>query len=302
MAEPPDVARAAEPGLSGLLRGFRHARRLSQLKLALAAGVSARHVCFLETGRAVPQRATLVKLARALVLPPHDQAALMRAAGFAALLGASEVAALPGDSHLGVLVRLLEQLDPYPAALVNGRWDLLVPNEGLTRLFDGAFRLGLFPRGPFELVHADRANFARLLFGSGGLRPHLANWNEVAATVRRQLRDEAAWVGWPLTELLSAAVITDPEPLAPPAFPMETHFIVKGHTVRFLATVLILGTPRHLKIRGLRIEYFWPADAESRTRYLRFVDRARFGASRTHAGPVPEHCRAGLEDQLTGQC
>jgi transcriptional regulator with XRE-family HTH domain len=46
-----------------LLRKWRHERRLSQLELAIRAGVSARHVSFVETGRTVPSRAMVLRLA-----------------------------------------------------------------------------------------------------------------------------------------------------------------------------------------------------------------------------------------------
>jgi len=60
-------------GVGPLLRRWREARRLSQLELALDAEVSARHISFLETGRAEPSRAMLLTLANVLDVPLRER-------------------------------------------------------------------------------------------------------------------------------------------------------------------------------------------------------------------------------------
>jgi transcriptional regulator with XRE-family HTH domain len=54
---------------SALLREWRIRRRLSQLDLTIGADVSSRHVSFIETGRSVPSRAMVLRLAAALEVP-----------------------------------------------------------------------------------------------------------------------------------------------------------------------------------------------------------------------------------------
>src|SRR6478735_5061889 len=71
------------PPVGTLLRDWRQRRRLSQLDLALHADVSARHISFLETGRAQPSREMLLRLAEQLDVPLRDRNALLLAAGFA---------------------------------------------------------------------------------------------------------------------------------------------------------------------------------------------------------------------------
>jgi transcriptional regulator with XRE-family HTH domain len=68
---------------SALLKYWRGARGMSQLDLALAADVSARHVSFLESGRARPSEGMLLRLMATLGLPLRDQNAMLRAASFA---------------------------------------------------------------------------------------------------------------------------------------------------------------------------------------------------------------------------
>src|SRR5262249_16430935 len=70
-------------GVGPLLRRWRESRHLSQLDLALEAEVSARHVSFLETGRALPSRAMLLTLSNVLDVPLRERNVLLQAAGFA---------------------------------------------------------------------------------------------------------------------------------------------------------------------------------------------------------------------------
>src|SRR5690349_25096264 len=66
-----------------LLRTWRERRRLSQLELAGAADISARHISFLETGRSVPSRGMLLRLAERLQIPLRERNALLLSAGYA---------------------------------------------------------------------------------------------------------------------------------------------------------------------------------------------------------------------------
>src|SRR5262245_43847671 len=70
-----------------LLRQWRLARHLSQLALATEAGISTRHLSFLETGRAQPSREMVQLLAGMLDVPLADRNALLIAAGYAAVYG-----------------------------------------------------------------------------------------------------------------------------------------------------------------------------------------------------------------------
>ena len=51
------------------LREWRQRRHLSQLDLAVDAEISGRHLSFVETGRAVPSREMVLKLAERLEVP-----------------------------------------------------------------------------------------------------------------------------------------------------------------------------------------------------------------------------------------
>src|SRR5215831_18767161 len=68
-----------------VLRRWRTVRRVSQLDLALDAGISTRHLSCVETGRAKPSREMVLRLAEALRVPLRERNALLLAAGYAPL-------------------------------------------------------------------------------------------------------------------------------------------------------------------------------------------------------------------------
>src|SRR5688500_7239295 len=98
-----------------LLRSWRQRRRLSQLELSLGTGVSARHLSFLETGRAGPSRDMVLQLAEHLEVPLRERNLLLAAAGFAPAypqrpLDAPEMASVREAMDL-----VLRSHEPYPA-------------------------------------------------------------------------------------------------------------------------------------------------------------------------------------------
>src|ERR1700682_220605 len=120
---------------SSLLKHWRNVRRLTQIELAGDANVSARHLCFLETGRAQPSREMVQLLGNALDLPLEERNALNVAAGFMPAYGDQ---GLPADNLQHVrqaLDFILRQQEPYPGIVIDGRWDVRIRNEASVRLF-----------------------------------------------------------------------------------------------------------------------------------------------------------------------
>jgi transcriptional regulator with XRE-family HTH domain len=58
---------------------------MSQLDLALETGTSSRHLSCVETGKTVPSRQMVTRLAEALKMPLRERNALLLAAGYAPL-------------------------------------------------------------------------------------------------------------------------------------------------------------------------------------------------------------------------
>src|SRR5262245_18584795 len=105
-----------------LLRHWRSARRLSQLALAAEAGISARHLSFLETGRARPSREMVLRLAQTLDVPLRQQNAMLFGAGYAPAYDERRLAAPDLEHVRRALGLILDHQEPYPALVADGRW------------------------------------------------------------------------------------------------------------------------------------------------------------------------------------
>jgi transcriptional regulator with XRE-family HTH domain len=141
----------------GLLRDWRRRRRMSQLDLALRAGVSARHLSFVETGRSQPSRTVLLSLADALQVPMREQNVLLLAAGYAPMFGERRFEDPEMDAAADAIRAVLRGHEPYPAHAIDRHWNLVLANEAFGVLLEGVseellrppinvLRMGLHPR------------------------------------------------------------------------------------------------------------------------------------------------------------
>src|SRR3982751_4465187 len=112
-----------------LLRDWRVRRRLSQLDLALQAGVSARHVSFVETGRSRPSAEMVLHLAEGLDVPLRDRNRLLLAAGHAPVFEQHDLEEAGMAPVRNAIQQILDGHDPYPAVVVNGEWEMLAGNR-----------------------------------------------------------------------------------------------------------------------------------------------------------------------------
>lgn len=131
------TALVQDAGVGGLLRDWRRRRRISQLELAMRAHSSARHISFVETGRARPSEEMVLRLAEHLQVPVRERNALLLAAGYAprfteTALDDPAMAALRDG-----LERLLRGYEPYPAVVVDGTYTMVAANSGVTMLAQG---------------------------------------------------------------------------------------------------------------------------------------------------------------------
>src|SRR5271154_1530372 len=127
----------SSPAVGQLLRDWRTRRRLSQLDLANVAGISTRHLSFVETGRSRPSREMVLHLADQLEVPLRERNALLIAGGFAPTFHATDFAAPEMQPVREAVDRLLSAHEPYPAILVDRRWTLVTANQAATVLVDG---------------------------------------------------------------------------------------------------------------------------------------------------------------------
>jgi transcriptional regulator with XRE-family HTH domain len=150
-----------------VLRHCRGSAGLSQMALALEAGISARHLSFLESGRAAPGRGVVAKLAAALRLAETARNALFASAGFAPLPGREE----DRPERAEALARLIQNFDPHPSALAGPGGRICVVNRGMQAL-----------HAALTGSHAELGGMtaAELALGPSGLGPFLTNRDELA--------------------------------------------------------------------------------------------------------------------------
>jgi transcriptional regulator with XRE-family HTH domain len=247
---------------AALLRWWRAQRGLSQLALAERAGISQRHLSFLELARAHPSRDMVEQIANALDIPLRQHNALLVAAGFAPQwretdLGAPELAAVNT-----ALDYVLAQQEPYPAVVVDRHWNLLRANKGAERLVE-------FLVGP--LAADAKVNLAGALVAPDILKPYLANWQEVVRYFIRSVEADAATDGTEETAALlarlrsydgvSEAMARAPQTANAPVLPM--HFRKGETSLKLFTTVATLGTPQDITLQELRIESFFPIDTDT---------------------------------------
>jgi transcriptional regulator with XRE-family HTH domain len=247
-----------------LIAQWRHARRKSQLALALDADVSSRHLSFLESGRAKPSREMVLRLADVLDVPLRERNELLLSAGFAPLYRETDWAAPEMHEARRALELILARQEPFPAVVMDRHWNLVLGNRGATRFFSWLVDLAQQPSPP---------NVLRLLFHPDGVRPFVTNWEEVAhALVQRVHREAVGGVPDEATRALLDEILGYPGVparwrapdfrVAPPPF-MPVRFAKDDRAFRFFSTVTTLGTPYDITLQEMRIESFFPADAET---------------------------------------
>ncbi len=252
--EPVTTARVQSPPFGTLMRQWRQRRRLSQLDLAIEADVSSRHVSFMETGRSLPSRAMVLRLAAVLDVPMREQNHLLLAAGLAPVYAERSLT----DPDMAAVSRgvdtVLEAYEPYPCLAVDRGWNIVAANVGA-----GVLMQGIAP----GLLQAPNA--LRISLHPNGLASRIRNLGQWRHHVVGRLRREVAVSGSArLADLLA-------EIEAYPGGFDETHdfggVVVPlqldgsdGSVLTFLSTVTTFGTALDLTAAELSIEAFLPAD------------------------------------------
>ena len=244
------------------LRDWRQRRRLSQLDLALEADISAKHLSFLETGRARPSREMVLHLSERLDIPLRERNVLLLSAGYAPVF-AQRPLDDPALRHVRHAVDLvLKGHEPYPAIAVDRHWTLTAHNAAVPALIGSADPSLMQPP----------VNVLRLSLHPKGLAPRIANLPEWRAHLLMRLRqqidvtadgelikllDELS--GYPAPGGGKAPRATLKEDYAGVVVPVQ--FITDAGVLSFFSTTTIFGTPVDVTLSELAIESFFPADA-----------------------------------------
>jgi transcriptional regulator with XRE-family HTH domain len=248
---------AASPARVGpLLRDWRRRRRLSQLDLALEAGVSARHVSFVETGRSRPSPEMVLHLAEQLDVPLRDRNGLLLAAGYAPVYEERDLEAPDMEPVRAALDLVLRGHEPYPAAVVDRTWELIQGNRGIGLLIEGV--------DP-ELL-APPVNVLRVSLHPRGMAPRVLNLADWRAHLLERLERQIAATGDASLETLRRELEAYPAPAANGAGPdlgdvcIPLRLRTPHGDLSFISTVATFGTAVDITVAELAIESFFPAD------------------------------------------
>ncbi|MBC7897361.1 MAG: helix-turn-helix transcriptional regulator [Cytophagaceae bacterium] len=254
-------APTADSAVGRLVRAWREKRRLSQLSLALEAGISARHLSFVETGRSRPSAELVMTLADYLQVPLRERNELLLAAGFAPRYPELELTSPDMAAVHRQIERLLAAHEPYPGVALDRHWNVVLANASARRMMlllppslsqptINMFRASLHPDG-FSAVTSNFDAWGRYLVG--------------------ELERLAASTFDAGTDALLAEVLDYPNvrtlrrtPARP--VPAEERLLVPcvlslgGARLSLFTTLMTFGSPRNVTLAELTIELFYPAD------------------------------------------
>jgi transcriptional regulator with XRE-family HTH domain len=250
------------PSAGTLLREWRQRRNLSQLELALRSAVSARHLSFIETGRARPSREMVLHLAERLDVPLRERNRLLLAAGFAPVFGERSLEESEMAPVRGALERFLSAHEPFPAVVVDRRWNVVAANRGIFYV----------NRDVAPELRAPPANALRIALHPNGLAPRISNLADWSGFVVSRLRREIDATGDPELEALYEELVGYPgvsvEDVHPDA-PRQDEIMLKYELrlddadLSLFCTFTTFGTARDLTLAELTIVAFYPANAET---------------------------------------
>ena len=261
-------------GFGDLLRYWRDVRGVSQLDLSLEAGVSQRQISFIESGRSVPGRHTILALAQTLDVPLRERNALLLAAGYAPVYSEAAWNAQEMHSVVRALERVVRQHEPFPAIVMDRNWNVLMTNDAAPRFFNHFIDMAA-RQGPRNMLH--------LIFDPQGMRPFVADWDNVSRSLlQRVYRESVGHVIDGGTRALLDELLSYPDvprdwktyhtPSAMPVVPLG--FISQGMILRYFSMVTSVGAPQNVAAQELRLECMFPADdaTEERHQQLFAVD------------------------------
>src|SRR5215212_9321105 len=196
------MATAAASNVGPLLRDWRKRRRLSQLDLALEAGVSARHLSFVETGRARPSPDMVLQLAERLDVPLRNRNQLLLAAGHAPVFEQHDLKDPEMAPVRQAIDLILDGHNPYPAVVIDRAWEMLGANRAVALLTDGV--------AP-ELLEPP-VNVLRVSLHPDGVAPRIANLGEWRGHLLDRLERQIALTGDPALTSLMEELLAYPAP------------------------------------------------------------------------------------------
>jgi len=238
------------------LREWRQRRHLSQLDLAVDAEISARHLSFVETGRATPSREMVLKLAERLDVPLRERNVLLVAAGFAPAFPQRSLDDPMLKSARQAIDLVLKAHEPNPALAYDRHWNLVTANRMVAPLLDGI---------PERLL-GQPLNVLRLAFHPEALAPRTVNLAEWCGHLLERLHRQCEATADPELIKLYNDLKAYPMPARAAPLPPDNNVAIplrlrhKGEVLSFISTTMVFGTPVDVTLSELALETFFPAD------------------------------------------
>ncbi|MBX2855356.1 MAG: helix-turn-helix transcriptional regulator [Rhodobacteraceae bacterium] len=251
------------------MKSWRLRRHISQLDLALDAGMSQRHISFLETGRSKPSRYAVRQICEALEMPAAEHDMMLVSAGFAPQAADMSWSADVRAAVDASVDHVLEGHNPYPAVSIDRIWNLQKANESALKFFS-------------EMGGAGQPNLLLEVMSPGELRDKIANWKEVTRALFRLLDLEVARRPHDqegkalLQQLKSLPEVSDAiahRPNEHPAPVVTIEFQVGDVSLRLFSLIATVGMSMDAMLDDLRIETLLPADEKTRQWFERFRTR-----------------------------
>src|ERR1700744_3867699 len=237
------------------LREWRQRRHLSQLDLAGDAEISARHLSFVETGRAAPSRDMVLKLAERLDVPLRERNVLLVAAGFAPAFPQRSLDDPALKSARAAIDLVLKAHEPNPALAVDRHWNLVSANRMVAPLLEGV---------PERLL-GQPFNVLRLCFHPQGLAARTVNLAEWCGHLLERLHRQCEATADP--ELIKLYQDLKAYPIPARSGPLSADTVASPFKMRlngdvrsFFSPPMICGTPVDITLSELALETFFPAD------------------------------------------
>ena len=268
-------SKASSGELGNLLRYWRGVRGVSQLDLSLEAGISQRQISFIESGRSVPGRETLLTLAQALDIPLRERNALLLAAGYAPVYSEAPWNAQEMHGVVRALERVVRQHEPFPAIVMDRHWNVLMTNDAAPRFFNCFIDMAA-RKGPRNMLH--------LMFDPQGMRPFVDDWDSVARSLLQRVYRESVGrvidgdTAHLLDELLAYPDVprdwkTGQASSAAPAMPViPIGFVSGGDVLRYFSMVTSVGAPQSIAAQELRLECMFPVDDATEARHHQLLE------------------------------
>jgi transcriptional regulator with XRE-family HTH domain len=244
-----------------LVRRWRERRRLSQLQLANEAGVSSRHLSFIETGRSQPSPSMILRLSEFLEVPLRERNTWLLAAGFAPTYSENDLSEVSMSAVSTAINQVLGAHEPFPSAVVDQHWDLVAANSAIDVFLDGC--------AP-ELLEPP-VNVLRLSLHPRGMAPRITNLHQWKSHLMERLRHQVLVTDdadlRQLAEELEQYPHGSPHSRlarGEPAIVVPLHYQAGSQRLSFFSTTTVFGAPLDITVAELAIESFYPTDDATR--------------------------------------